>query len=102
MRSEGERAWDELFLDELVDSPCIWTTRDGQEIPYDELTDRHLKNIIRMLNRAAWQMATGPYPNGEMAQDAFDSALNELEATIDDLLVEADRRGTSRGELLGE
>jgi hypothetical protein len=29
--------------------PGYWTTKDGREVPYAELEDYHLKNILRML-----------------------------------------------------
>lgn len=32
-----------------------WTTKDGQEIPITELSDKHLSNILAMLERQAKQ-----------------------------------------------
>lgn len=32
----------------------IWVTRDGQKIPFRNLSDNHLINIIRMLERC-WE-----------------------------------------------
>lgn len=30
----------------------IWRTKDGEDIPIDKLTDKHLENILKMLNRS--------------------------------------------------
>ncbi len=37
------------FADQLV----IWTTRDGREIPLEEMEERHIVNAINVL--AAWR-----------------------------------------------
>ncbi len=29
----------------------LWTTKDGREIPLDEMTDDHIENAIRVLSR---------------------------------------------------
>ena len=31
----------------------LWTTRDGRQLPVEEMSDRHLINTIRMLERVA-------------------------------------------------
>ena len=28
----------------------VWTTQEGKQIPYSELTDEHLKNIVAKFN----------------------------------------------------
>lgn len=33
--------------------PAVWTTRDGEEIPYRQRGNEHLCNILRMLRRYA-------------------------------------------------
>lgn len=32
----------------------IWRTKDGKDIPIDKLTDEHLENILKMLNRSSF------------------------------------------------
>lgn len=63
-----------------------WRTKDGEEILISKLTDTHLTNIIRRLERWAENCRVAvPFPmlNGEMAQyhaeQAFD-ALHEMDA----------------------
>ena len=34
----------------------IWTTKDGKEIPYSKIEDRHLLNILAMIKRKAKEM----------------------------------------------
>ena len=60
-----------------------WTTKDGRKIPIRKLTDTHLVNIIRMLERnhehnieAAWSAAFSF--NGEMAQMVAENAAEDL------------------------
>jgi hypothetical protein len=83
----------------------IWTTRDGRRVLVMDMSDEHLMNTIRMLERNyAGILQTylrGPEPHGEMAQDAFESELmhltNEGPASIapiyDRMCEEADQRG---------
>lgn len=33
------------------DNEPAWTTQDGKQIPYSQLTDSHLANILRMMKR---------------------------------------------------
>lgn len=68
----------------------IWTTKEGQGIPVDEMTDEHVLNTHRLLREAceclsdhvsdAWTFAAGR--RGEMATyyaDAYaDEVLNNL------------------------
>lgn len=90
----------------------VWTTKDGTEIPIREMTDSHLYNTIKFLQRTAekkvqaFALAPNPF-TAEMASDSFDraqdavldnpeeaveDALNEV-PQYDNLLKEATRRG---------
>lgn len=65
----------------------IWTTKDGREIPIDQMEDDHLVNTILMLTRGAgfdhelsiWRLANyaGSAPDG--AAMAAEMALAEAE-----------------------
>jgi len=84
---------------------ATWTTREGETIPIEKLTDSHLMNCIRLLERLYARTIglylIGPGPQGEMAQDAFDrefDALDEggpetINESYTDLVEEADARG---------
>lgn len=51
-----------------------WKTRDGQEIDYSELTERHIQNIINMFARNAKKQYTIPE-----VWDAFHDIMDEAE-----------------------
>ena len=75
-----------------------WTTKDGQIIPYSELDDQHLQNIINMLKRnvekcnknllAAYSFVDGL--RGERAQYAVDGEIAIMEKIIDSLSMQLD------------
>jgi len=80
-------------LDEL--SLRVWQTKDGRIIALRDLNDRHLDNIIRMLERRypGVEVADteafylwGPPPNGEMAQMLWEQ---EVAAIADRVSFEA-------------
>lgn len=59
----------------------VWRTRDGREIPIEEMEDGHVLNTIRFLHRNAEMIRFGyfvrvywssPQPNGDGAQMAVD------------------------------
>lgn len=80
----------------------VWTTKEGLEIPYYELTDSHLKNIVRFV----WQhweaaMEFADICRGDMAVEGAEREAREIEDELDGLLHEVDRRGLSRTEVLG-
>ena len=62
----------------------VWVTKEGHRILFEDLGDRHLENIVKMLVRKARQdiaETTAFYlsclkPRGEMAQDAFDKEFD--------------------------
>jgi hypothetical protein len=85
----------------------IWTKKDGSKIRICDMTDSHLTNTIKMLERNAREHeceALGCFPSfqGEMAQYyaelAWDSIAengidpNEITPLYDDLLLEKQRR----------
>lgn len=84
---------------DLPEPPDVktWTTRDGRAILLTDLEDSHLLNVIRMVARNivlhGLLMLSYPRPEGEMAQLAFDQEISEYGEEIEDLQVEADRRG---------
>lgn len=86
-----------------------WRTREGVVIPVRDMTDSHLTNAIRFLERREESirlhifLATfgGPGPSGEAAQDAYDAEVGRMaDADFEDvyppyrwLIDERDRRG---------
>lgn len=73
-----------------------WTTRDGREIPIREMTDSHLENAMRLLERnigdikAAIACQIDSYPvQGEMASlDLSNQAMRLYEMEDADFLEE--------------
>ena len=61
----------------------IWTTKEGKKIRISILEDRHLMNIIKLIERqyarTIGSYLVGPQPRGEMAQDAFDQEFDALD-----------------------
>ena len=82
-------------LDRLMEDSeeFIWTTKDGEEIPFSKLTDQHLLNIERMMSRLLSDMWGGYYPQGEHAQDAYWGGLNKMEYEHGLILDEVKKRG---------
>lgn len=83
----------------------VWKTKDGREIPINEMADAHLLSVLRMLQRThAVRQFNEPVPfglRGEMAQFAAEAdyeRFQESEPTVTtpiyaDLRAEAERRG---------
>ena len=72
-----------------------WTTKEGKKIRICDMSDSHLLNSIKMIERQSRLRLEGelsfymscPLPNGEMAQDGFDQEFDALlDATPDDFL----------------
>lgn len=69
----------------------FWMTKDFRLIPYEELEMRHMLNILDMLKKKYLSMAratysqyvSGPTPQGEMAQEAFEKEAEWWEANWD-------------------
>lgn len=62
----------------------LWTTKDGREIPLDEMSDHHIANAIRVLS--AWR-------NGLKKKDGDDPVIADLTGAIDRFKrLERDRR----------
>ena len=38
----------------------IWRTKDAKDIPIDKLTDEHLENILKMLNKSSFEQTYIP------------------------------------------
>jgi hypothetical protein len=92
--------------------PRVWTTREGVEIYIKDMTDKHLVNSLRMLERnteAGRQKAIAMGElflttlRGEQAQYSIEQELANLESgeidtrdifpVYDDLVEEAEKRG---------
>lgn len=97
--------------------PTVWTTKDGRKVPFIELEDGHLKNVLRFLLRRAAvnkamrevQAMLTPEPNGEAAWDAWSSEMDSFigrsvwayareSGAFVALLREADRRDKEEAE----
>jgi len=89
----------------------IWTTREGEDIHVTAMEDHHLLAADRMLRRKGAigprilrAYLTGPGPNGDAAQEAFDAEFAEvLEAPVSPFIDHFDdeikRRGLTRLEV---
>jgi hypothetical protein len=87
------------------ESRAPWICKDGTQVRIEEMTDAHLMNAIKLLERfyacTVGGYMLGPEPRGEMAQDAFEQEFDALceagpEALApqyDVLVEEAERRG---------
>lgn len=51
----------------------IWRTKDGEDIPIDKLTDKHLKNILKMLNRSPFRHLEQTYIPEDLIGDYEDA-----------------------------
>ena len=64
-----------------------WTTRDGVMWLITDMTDSHLTNTLKYLHRNVegfrdrmlLEIASYPEPRGEMAMDAYDSGISQME-----------------------
>lgn len=81
----------------------VWITKDGSKIPVEDMTDAHLDNAIAHLRRQArrfvqrWgsdfyfaEIATGWWPQGEMAQYYLEQEIMSSDFYYDDIDAEAD------------
>lgn len=75
----------------------IWTTKDGRDIPIEEMTDAHLLNTIRFVRRRAkegiwvvkwWDVETG---DSDVDYESGKRALRRMKYKA--LKAEAKRRG---------
>lgn len=107
--SMGAEWLDDLALQQDIAENAVadkvWITRDGRHTPIAEMTDGHLVNTIRMLERKGFiskseyeAMTLGNPPQGDMAMMAYEQAIDELFNTpvspqLDDLRNELNKRG---------
>lgn len=75
----------------------MWRTRDREEIPIDEMTDRHLLNTINYLRRRAERredrallMLNG---DGDFGGFEIDNSPTKPEDPFDELIAECRQRG---------
>ena len=66
----SERFSAQAALREIV----LWTTKDGREIPLDEMSDDHIANAVRVLT--VWRSRA-------RKRDSGDPVVRELAAAID-------------------
>lgn len=73
----------------------VWTTKDGQKVKVRDMTDSHLTNTLKFLARRAQcrcskhvtDLVNCPPPQGEYAQVAYESELDDIfSATFDDFV----------------
>ena len=71
----------------------VWVTKEGTNIPYDQLTDNHIKNILNMLENS---YPSYPCFNGDMAQynaeNQYDILCSRIDRLIFSLKAERKRR----------
>jgi hypothetical protein len=83
------RDGDRLLFDweKIVEQDKVWIDVTGREHRIEGMDDRYRGNalnwLIRNQGRALLELmigrySSGPRPNGEMAQDAFDSEFDQL------------------------
>lgn len=69
-------------------TPKIWKTKDGRKIPYQDLGNTHLLNILKMLRRSAiilhqarvLQATSGPQPRTDHGMDHLEMEIRAMEA----------------------
>lgn len=97
----------------VVDKPSVeydptvhWRTKEGELVLIPTLSDRHLRNCLRMLwrmaNRWAIAYAMGPGPLGELARDAFDDECGRLGSASPSELIRLSPAKRAGGPLLDE
>lgn len=80
----------------------IWTTKEGVRMKWRDMTVSHLRNTANFLRRASHANISAMYMfsaglQGEMAQDAMDSAIMDAE----DHLGEAERYASDMEDYAG-
>lgn len=68
---------------DLPEFRAPWICKDGTQVRIEDMSDKHLMNTIRLIERAftiaVGRYLVGPAPQGEMAQDAFEAEYDALE-----------------------
>lgn len=82
----NNRFWDPSFEGRET---MIWITEDGRKIPFSDLTDSHLRNILRFLANKARRL------QGKGWEDKASRLLSRRGR----LVAEAKRRGWSEEEM---
>lgn len=54
----------------------LWTTRDGREIPLDDMTDEHIRNAIAALAR--WRARIRRQPGQEETRRSLEDAISRF------------------------
>ena len=74
---------------DIIEQDEIWITRDGRVLRLEDMEPSHRRNTLRMLERRAdsynilafrryFMFPLGGGPSGDMANDAFDQAMDEF------------------------
>ena len=86
---------EDLMRSAWVDHDYVWTTKDGQKIPYEQLTGTHLLNIIYMLRRQLRKALTDRRAMllPESVALEWERGISETEGALADLEAEAESRG---------
>lgn len=54
----------------------LWTTRDGREIPLDEMSDEHMRNAVAALSR--WRARIRRQPGHETTVSDIEDAISRF------------------------
>lgn len=85
-----------------------WTTRDGRVIDVKDMETSHVQRALAMLKRkgcvgpsTVLAYLSGPRPQGEFAQDAFNEEIDEIATRrihpfVDIFEAELERRGVKQ------
>ena len=68
--------------EEIMESDTLWRTKDGQVMKIKNMETSHIENCIRLLGRtveAANHVYDWGEPEGDAAQDDFNSAVRHVE-----------------------
>ena len=77
----------------------MWKTKDGKEIPYDEMTDSHLMSAMRCVLRFNWEHEndTSPYfqeqmSNNEKIYTEMEKELENRKSTLRQVIKNEEQR----------
>lgn len=71
---------------DILDQKKVWIDRSGVEHRLKDMDKQHRANVLALLERmalklyhsACYEAVTCPEPSGDMANDSYDAAINEL------------------------
>ncbi len=76
---------------QILHQDVFWVDTNGNRLLLNEMQESRcinvrnwiFRNLSRIAERDSWQMAMGPGPSGDVANDAFNSELERLEHIIE-------------------